>query len=79
MCAFATTMLISYAAHAYVHEHYHLNRSWLDRWQWFRWRRSLHFVHHRDTTRNYAVIDFFWDRMLRTYTPALSEDSRSEQ
>jgi sterol desaturase/sphingolipid hydroxylase (fatty acid hydroxylase superfamily) len=38
--------------------------------QWFAWLRrkqELHFVHHRHADSNFAVIDFFWDRILGTY------------
>jgi sterol desaturase/sphingolipid hydroxylase (fatty acid hydroxylase superfamily) len=27
----------------------------------------LHFVHHRHANSNFAVIHFFWDRILGTY------------
>lgn len=67
LIAFSAMMLASYAAHAYVHEHYHLERSWLNRWAWFSKRRQLHYIHHRNTRRNFAVIDFFWDRLFGTF------------
>lgn len=64
---FSTTMLVSFVAHAYIHKHYHLHRSWLERSRWFRRHRDLHYEHHRDARRNYAVIDLFWDRLLGTF------------
>ena len=30
-------------------------------------KRQLHFAHHLHASSNFAVIDFFWDRMLGTY------------
>ena len=37
------------------------------RFAWFRHKQQLHFVHHLHADSNFAVIDFFWDRLLGTY------------
>src|SRR5262249_22735755 len=37
------------------------------RFAWFRRKQELHFVHHRHANSNFAVIHFFWDRILGTY------------
>jgi len=73
LTSFTATMLISYALHAYLHKHYHLQHSWLAQSRWFRRLRELHYVHHYDARRNYAVIDLFWDRLFGTF-----KDSRRE-
>src|ERR1700730_19104441 len=39
----------------------------LQRFAWFRRKQELHFVHHRHANGNFAVIHFFWDRILATY------------
>ena len=70
LLGFSAMLVVSYAAHAYVHEHYHLEKSWLDRWAWFCRRRDLHYMHHRNTRCNFAVLDFFWDRLLGTFVAA---------
>ena len=70
LLGFSITMAASYVAHAYVHKHYHLEKSWLDRWPWFCRRRDLHYMHHRKTGCNFGVIDFFWDRLFGTFIPA---------
>jgi len=59
----------SFAAHVYVHEQYHLSESKLRRYSWFRGRRLLHAIHHRDGTKNFGLIDFFWDRLFGTFQP----------
>src|SRR5256885_11330697 len=59
----------SYAAHVYVPTQYQLNHSWLRRFGWFHRKRELHFVHHRDASKNFGVIEFVWDRVFGTYTP----------
>jgi sterol desaturase/sphingolipid hydroxylase (fatty acid hydroxylase superfamily) len=58
---------LSFYAHVYLDKEYHVEKSWLQRFAWFRRKQALHFVHHRHADSNFAVIDFFWDRMLRTY------------
>ena len=60
-------MLLSFCAHYYIDNQYHVAGSWLDRFSWFRRNQQLHFVHHRHGNRNFAVIDLFWDRLLGTY------------
>ena len=60
-------LAISFYAIAYVHVQYHVTGSWLNRFGCFRRRRALHFVHHRHMGTNFAVVDYFWDRLLGTF------------
>jgi hypothetical protein len=48
-------------SHVYLDKEYHAEESSLARFAW------LHFVYHLHTNSNFAVIDFFWDRLLATY------------
>jgi sterol desaturase/sphingolipid hydroxylase (fatty acid hydroxylase superfamily) len=57
----------SFQAHVWFDKAYHIEGSYLERFAWFRRKRQLHFVHHVHANCNFAVIDFFWDRLLRTY------------
>lgn len=57
----------SFYAHVYFDKAYHVEGSRLLRFAWFRHMRELHFVHHRHVGTNFAVIDFYWDRLLGTY------------
>jgi sterol desaturase/sphingolipid hydroxylase (fatty acid hydroxylase superfamily) len=77
--SFSTTLLVSFGAHAYIHKHYHLQHTWLERSRWFCRRRDLHYVHHRDARCNYAVIDFFWDRLLGTFAEAPQKNVDDER
>jgi sterol desaturase/sphingolipid hydroxylase (fatty acid hydroxylase superfamily) len=61
------TMSLAFIGHYYVDYQYHVAGSWLDRFAWFRRKQQLHFTHHRQWDCNFAVIDFFWDRLLGTY------------
>ena len=60
-------MSLSFYGHVYLDKQYHLAGSWLDRFSWFKRKQQLHFIHHRHADCNFAVIDYFWDRLLGTY------------
>jgi sterol desaturase/sphingolipid hydroxylase (fatty acid hydroxylase superfamily) len=60
----------SFYAHVYFDKAYHVQGSALARFAWFRHKQQLHFVHHLHANSNFAVIDFFWDRLLGTYRRA---------
>lgn len=57
----------SFYAHVFLDKEYHVEGSYLQRFAWFRCKQELHFVHHRHADSNFAVIHFFWDRILGTY------------
>lgn len=57
----------SFYAHVYLDREYHVEASHLQRFAWFRRKQALHFVHHEHAKSNFAVIHFFWDRVLGTY------------
>jgi sterol desaturase/sphingolipid hydroxylase (fatty acid hydroxylase superfamily) len=57
----------SFYAHLLFDKEYHVEGSRLQRFSWFRRMQELHFAHHRRADCNFAVIDFYWDRVLGTY------------
>jgi sterol desaturase/sphingolipid hydroxylase (fatty acid hydroxylase superfamily) len=57
----------SFYAHVFFDKEYHIEESRLRRFAWFRRKQELHFMHHRREDSNFAVIHFFWDRILGTY------------
>lgn len=61
------TMSLSFWGHVYLDKQYHVEGSWLCRFPWFRQKQQLHFLHHRYDNCNFAVIDYFWDRIFGTY------------
>jgi sterol desaturase/sphingolipid hydroxylase (fatty acid hydroxylase superfamily) len=69
--AFFVVLVVSCAASFYAHvffdKEYHVEGSKFLRFAWFRRKQQLHFVHHRHANTNFAVIDFFWDRVLGTF------------
>ena len=62
-----TACAASFYAHVFFDKEYHVEGSRLQRFAWFRRKQELHFVHHRHANSNFAVIHFFWDRLLGTY------------
>jgi sterol desaturase/sphingolipid hydroxylase (fatty acid hydroxylase superfamily) len=63
----AVACAASFYAHVLFDRKYHSEKSRLRRFAWFRRKQELHFVHHRHADSNFAVIHFFWDRILGTY------------
>ena len=57
----------SFYAHVFFDKEYYVEGSRLQQFAWFRRKQELHFVHHRHANSNFAVIHFFWDRILGTY------------
>ena len=57
----------SFYAHVFLDKEYHVQEPKRARFAWFRRKQQLHFVHHLHAGSNFAVIDFFWDRLLGTY------------
>jgi sterol desaturase/sphingolipid hydroxylase (fatty acid hydroxylase superfamily) len=66
----AVACAASFYAHVFFDKEYHVEGSRLQRFAWFRRKQELHFVHHRHANSNFAVIHFFWDRILGTYRRA---------
>lgn len=61
------SLATSSAAHVYLHIQYHLKNPLLKRFGWFQQKRRLPLLHHQDMGKNYAVIEFGWDRVFGTY------------
>jgi sterol desaturase/sphingolipid hydroxylase (fatty acid hydroxylase superfamily) len=65
--ALVIACMASFYAHVFLDKEYHIEESRFRRYAWFRRKQELHFMHHRHANCNFAVIDFFWDRLLGTY------------
>ena len=59
-------IVVTFAWHVYLHRHYHLTKTPLERFAWFRKKRELHFVHHRNARVNFAVVEFWVDDLMGT-------------
>ena len=69
--------LLSFSAHVYLDNQYHISGSSLLRFAWFRRKQQLHFIHHTHGDSNFALIDNFWDRLLGTYRNPDADDVES--
>lgn len=65
--AYLAGLAFSIGLHILLHRHYHIRGSVLERFEWFRRKRALHFVHHRRVRTNYAIVENWIDRLLGTY------------
>ncbi len=63
----AASSAASFYVHVYFDREYHIPDSKFARFAWFRHMQQLHFVHHLHANRNFAVIDFYWDRLFGTF------------
>ena len=59
-------LLIAYISD-YFHTHIHTRDSWLDKHEWFIKMREIHFNHHKNTSKNFNIIDMNIDKLLKTY------------
>ena len=60
-------IFITFRVNIILHRHYHLAETPLERFAWFREKRRLHFIHHQDARVNFAVVEFWIDRLLGTF------------
>ena len=63
----AVVSAASFYAHVWLGKEYHVENSRFEHFAWFRRKRQLHFVHHLHADTNFAVIHFFWDRLIGTH------------
>lgn len=66
MTAHLVGVFVTFRWNLYLHEHYHLIDSPLERFAWFHKKRRLHFIHHRDARYNFAVVEFWIDNLMGT-------------
>ena len=53
----------------YLHTHIHLDHSWLDKYEWFRRSRRLHFIHHKRSQYNlsFGGLSHRIDKMIGSF------------
>ena len=50
-----------------LHESYHKNNTFLEKYKWFRDKKKLHLLHHRQTTHNFNLFDNTSDKIYNTF------------
>lgn len=66
LLGFVLGAIFSIAWHIYLHKQYHLAGSFWESFQWFLSKRALHFEHHKKVKKNYAIVEFWIDDLMRT-------------
>lgn len=86
VAAHVATLVATIWWHLHLHRQYHLTNPFWARFAWFRKKRALHLRHHVHHHGNYAIVEFFWDRLLGTYdaspapaTAAPTPDARATE
>ena len=60
-------VLVVFVWNWYIHHAYHIRGHWLNKYDWFRENRKLHFQHHINTEGNYGIASHFSDQILGTF------------
>ena len=68
-----SALALSFYAHVYVHVQYHLRDPWMKRFEWFNRKQALHILHHKNGSKNFAVLEFLWDKVFGTFQSAKVE------
>lgn len=50
-----------------MHNSYHKDDTWLEQFQWFQRKKSLHLYHHIKTTSNFNLFDNTTDKLKKTF------------
>jgi hypothetical protein len=66
LCSHIMAVFFAIWWHIYLHKEYHLSFSRWERFKWFKKKRELHFIHHRDVRANYAIVEYWLDTLLGT-------------
>lgn len=60
-------MLLLGWMHNYFHDATHIRNHYLNRFSLFRRWKQLHFKHHLDTSKNYGIFFFLFDRIFGSF------------
>ena len=65
----------------YLHDAFHIEKHWLERYDWFMKRRALHFYHHGHHKKNMSLsgIDTTMDKCMRTFVPVIVPKRNSKE
>ena len=66
MIALATSILVLFW-NWWIHRAYHVDKHWLNTYDWFRREKRRHYLHHYQTDKNYGIASHFLDRIMGTW------------
>lgn len=50
-----------------LHDHFHLNKTFLNKFSYFQKLRKLHYNHHLDMSKNFSIYWFFFDKLFGSF------------
>lgn len=53
--------------HNYIHDAFHLNKTFLRKFKFFKRLEKLHYIHHIDMRKNLGIYTFIWDKVFKTF------------
>lgn len=53
--------------HDYFHDSFHIRGHFLKRYAFFRRLTDLHYLHHKDMSKNFGIFLFWWDRIFASF------------
>ena len=65
--ALAAELVVIAWANDWLHQKFHIEGFWMERYTWFHELRALHWHHHVDDSKNLGIFSWFGDRLFRTY------------
>ena len=64
-------LLIYFTLHlffiSYIHDSYHYKNHWLNKYDWYRYNRECHYIHHLDDM-NYGITNYIFDKLFGTFS-----------
>ena len=62
----------------YIHQAYHTKDHWLNKFDWFKKDKKIHFQHHVDPKVNYGIASHFSDVIFGTYDNPIESEVYSK-
>lgn len=75
IATFVVTSLLFIIYEWYIHRAYHVKDHWLNKFQWFRTDKNLHYIHHRNVRTNFGITSHFSDITGGTYVPVFKDET----
>ena len=63
---FITSSLHIYVI-SYIHDSYHIKGHWLNKYEWYKYNKHCHYIHHLDDM-NYGITNYVFDKIFGTFS-----------
>ena len=69
-------LLIYFTIHlffiSYIHDSYHYKNHWLNKYEWYKYNRKCHYIHHLDDM-NYGITNYVFDKVFGTFSDKITD------